>query len=154
VHPTRRSGPATVLRRVEDLAHIGPVTGLSFSQDGRSILTSGAMDLLACVWRVGSRTPPILLEGHTGVITASVLSPDGRLAVTASEDSTVRVWRIGWDGLVSHLRGQTTATLNPRERMTLLGETPARAQRAHADAEARFGRSSALSDIRFRYPDW
>lgn len=44
-----------------------------------------------------------VLSGHTGRLNKVVLSEDGRVAVTASDDGTARVWRLS-DGACLHVR--------------------------------------------------
>lgn len=47
------------------------------------------------------------LQGHTGLVNAAQLSPDGSRVVTASEDGTARVWDSSSGKLISALEGHT-----------------------------------------------
>jgi WD40 repeat protein/predicted Ser/Thr protein kinase len=49
---------------------------------------------------------------HTSTITRLALSPDGRLALTASRDGSVRIWDVARRELVSVIRGDGSAVLD------------------------------------------
>jgi WD40 repeat protein/serine/threonine protein kinase len=57
------------------------------------------------------------LEGHTSVVTAVAVTPDGRRAVSASRDRTLRVWDLGSGQVVrtleGHLKAVTAVALTP-----------------------------------------
>jgi WD40 repeat protein len=36
-------------------------------------------------------------EGHTGSVNSVALSPDGRCALSGSDDNTLRLWELVWD---------------------------------------------------------
>jgi WD40 repeat protein len=79
----------------------GPVRTVSYSPDGKLLLTAGD-DGRARIWRPGGGRPVAVLR-HGGPITSAAFSPDGRLVLTTSEDGTARVWGVG-GGLVATLR--------------------------------------------------
>jgi WD40 repeat protein len=62
------------------------------------------------VWDVGSGDVLTELRGHTTWINFVVASPDGRRLATASQDGTVRVWRLGPGAPAG--RHNTTETVN------------------------------------------
>lgn len=75
---------------------IGEMTGAAFSQDGKSILTTGFLTMAnsgaSRIWDPVTGhplTPPLL---HAEQIMYAELSPDGRQVVTASRDKSARVW--------------------------------------------------------------
>ena len=46
----------------------------------------------AVIWSAANGRPVQVLKGHTGILASAVFSPNGRLAVTASADTTARLW--------------------------------------------------------------
>ena len=46
------------------------------------------------MWEVESGRELRTLEGHTGAVSGVALSGDGRLAVSASWDNTLKVWEV------------------------------------------------------------
>jgi eukaryotic-like serine/threonine-protein kinase len=76
--------------------HVGPVTSVRISPDGKKALTAST-DATACIIDLEARVPESprtlrQLKGHTGPINAASWSADGSLVVTASRDGTARVW--------------------------------------------------------------
>jgi WD40 repeat protein len=117
--------------------HLGDVTCLQFSPDGRR-LVSGADDQLVIVWNIETGQAERLLLGHgdptitqrlaaaardyaeddmlriaahAGRITAVAFSPDGNRILTASADKTARVWDAHTGALLAHF-ARHTATLS------------------------------------------
>jgi WD40 repeat protein len=77
----------------------GPVWAITFSNDGRRVITGGAdkpsQSELANVPRVwDAQTGKLLfaLKGHTRGVTAIACSPDGARIATSSYDGTTRLW--------------------------------------------------------------
>jgi WD40 repeat protein len=72
-------------------AHGGRLSSLSFTPDGRSLVTSGALgDIL--VWDLEGNIEARLL-GHRGRVRAIRFSSDGTGILSAGLDGTVRLWR-------------------------------------------------------------
>jgi WD40 repeat protein len=90
------------LARIWDLAHRSVpqfrfpppkpsgVSAAAYSPDGRFVLTGSYDD--AWIWDAASGAPICELKGHTAAIRHTAFSPDGRRAITVSEDSTARLW--------------------------------------------------------------
>jgi WD40 repeat protein len=74
--------------------HIGPLTALAFSPDGKTVASAGLDGKL----RLSNlATGPVrILQGHPGPILALTFSPDGSLLATASRDGTARLWATTW----------------------------------------------------------
>jgi WD40 repeat protein len=66
-----------------------------------------------------------VLYGHHGWVTNIALTSDGRRAVSASADNTLRVWDVNGGKCLHTLRGHTdevlTVTITPDGRMALSG---------------------------------
>jgi WD40 repeat protein len=75
---------------------------IEFAPDsGRVILGSLFGSLL--MWQFG--TEPKLLEGHSGRVLDVVVTPDGRRAVSAATDDTIRIWDLGAGRPARQLQG-------------------------------------------------
>jgi dipeptidyl aminopeptidase/acylaminoacyl peptidase len=77
-----------------------------FSRDGEWIVTASD-DQLARLWKLGagSEPTPRLLSGHQGIVKSAVFDSTGGRVLTASFDTTVRIW--------DSVTGQRLLTLGP-----------------------------------------
>jgi nucleoside phosphorylase len=80
-------------------------------------VVSASYDHTLKVWELGSGREMATLHGHTSVVTACAVTPDGRHVVSASEDGTLKVWdlatctcRLTHRGDVSYLAAAIGAT--------------------------------------------
>jgi WD40 repeat protein/serine/threonine protein kinase len=71
-------------------AHSLEVLSARYSMDGALLITASG-DTTARIFTADG-DPLQLLEGHTSMVHDAVLGPDNRLAATAGQDGTVRVW--------------------------------------------------------------
>lgn len=85
--PSRRKAFAS-------LDHVGAVDLISVSRDGRLLLAAGGLDHRARVWSLTNGKPFGKLLEHDGGVTAAELSPDGKTALTASYDGSLRLWNL------------------------------------------------------------
>jgi WD40 repeat protein len=76
--------------------HVGSVSSLAFSPDGRTV-ASGAGDQAVKLWDVETGTACATLKGHKDRVMAVAFSPDGKTLATGSLDYTVRLWRSATD---------------------------------------------------------
>ena len=66
---------------------------LAFSPDGRQLLASWTSDMnIAWVYDVATGNTVAELRGHTDATSSVAFSPDGKTALTAGFDATVKVW--------------------------------------------------------------
>jgi WD40 repeat protein len=73
--------------------HMGTVSGVAFSPDGKRIV-SASHDKTVRVWDARTGKQMLVLTGHADIVTSVAFSPDGKRIVSASRDHTVRVWDI------------------------------------------------------------
>ena len=77
----------------EATKHSGGVESVAFSADGQRAL-SGGDDYVVRLWNLEQRTEVRHFSGHTGKVTGVAFLPGDR-GVSASEDGTLRIWRLG-----------------------------------------------------------
>ncbi len=104
--------------------HGNVILGLSFSPDGRRLI-SGSADKTARIWDVKSGKTLHKLTGHTDDIYAVAFSPDSSKAVTGSFDNTLKLWNANTGGLIRTMRGHdddvASAAFTPDGRYILSG---------------------------------
>ena len=104
----------------EFTGHNGAVYRARFSPDGKLVATGG-YDKLIMLWNpaevrpidIGKRLDgqadaalnAVQLAGHDGPVRSVAFSPNGKLALSGSEDNTIRVWDIASADGVKTLRG-------------------------------------------------
>ena len=93
---------STLLRRVLK-RHSQPVATVSFSSDGKRVLTAG--DETARLWDAETGEELTVLKGHTNGVRSAAFSPDGKRVVTASWDKTARLWDAESGREIAVLRG-------------------------------------------------
>ncbi len=79
-----------------DEAHVGSVTAMAFTPDGRHLATTSGRDVF--VWSVADRRKLYALPPeHRDAVTAVRFTPQSTL-VTVAKDKSVRTWRLGETG--------------------------------------------------------
>jgi len=132
----------------------------SVSADGSRIV-SGGHDRTVRLWDAASGSLVRTLEGHTESVNGVALSPDGVLVVSASDDLTVRTWRLGFGPKGVFAMARPRASSEVAETAARVRDALAEARRALASGrpseaaaivgEARklsgFQRSTELLDV-------
>jgi WD40 repeat protein len=82
--------------RTKVRGHYGPVPGIAFSPDGKTLVSGGA-DGTVRLWDLTGSEPKARLpvRGHDDEVRAVALAPDGRILATSSHDGTLRIWELG-----------------------------------------------------------
>ena len=83
------------------------VQSVSISSDGRRVLSGGLLDGALWEWDLESFGYLRALQGHTAGVRSIRVTPDGRCAVSGSQDNTLRVWDLRSGTCLRTLRGHT-----------------------------------------------
>lgn len=82
--------------------HTGPVTAVTFSDDGRYLL-SGALDATLRLWDVADLRLLRRFDGHTSGIMAAAFNQDGAYAASGAQDGTVIIWDVATGDLLRQI---------------------------------------------------
>ena len=102
VDQKRTAEAENVLRRALSLSNViattvphgGWVAGVSFSRDGRRLLTA-SRDATARISDAATGRRLVTFRGHKNWVPSAVFSPDEQRVLTASSDGTARIWDAG-----------------------------------------------------------
>ena len=86
--------------------HIGDVTSVAFSPDGK-VIASGSWDNTIKLWEAATGNQLRSLAGHTGDVTSVTFSPDGKMIASGSHDKTIKLWDAGTGKQLRSLEGHT-----------------------------------------------
>jgi WD40 repeat protein len=132
------NGSTATLQR--EFQHSGEVWQVAFSSDGKWLLTAST-DKTARIWSTEGGEPHVVLPHVSAVRTAAFRPGRDSEVVTGSEDGLVRLWRTATGDLIKYLASASTACLEPRERVRLLGKKETKANSAYEACEAAHGRT-------------
>jgi hypothetical protein len=76
----------------EIFGHSGAITSLAFYED--SYIFSASEDHTLNVWRVSDRQLLHILGGHKDVVNGFSIHPSGKLAISVSNDHTMKLWNL------------------------------------------------------------
>jgi small GTP-binding protein len=79
---------------------------VAWSPNGE-LVASGDGDGIITVVSVSTRDKPIILRGHSDMITSLAWSPDGKMLISASRDESIRLWNTHTFQLARVLEGHT-----------------------------------------------
>ncbi|MGI8977634.1 MAG: WD40 repeat domain-containing protein [Pirellulaceae bacterium] len=103
--------------------HVGAVSSLSFHPTDPRLASTGA-DGTVRIWRLPSVSAP--WPGHTQPVTVLAMSKDGKTAVTAAADKSVRIWNTATGKPVRVLENLPqpimTAAVSPSGKQVALGD--------------------------------
>ena len=74
---------------------------------------TASADNTARVWDADSGRALAILTGHQGEVLVATFSPDGKRAVTASDDSSARVYIVDFDDLLAWAQKQLPKEVGP-----------------------------------------
>ncbi|ORX90749.1 WD40 repeat-like protein [Basidiobolus meristosporus CBS 931.73] len=84
------------LKRRKELGHLnqqqGTITSLRFY--GKSHMLSGSEDGTVCIWRTKDWECLKTMKGHKGRVNSISVHPSGKLALSVSNDRTLRMWNL------------------------------------------------------------
>ncbi len=99
-------GKPVLLKTLSGIA--GNVNGVGFSTDGTLLFAAaGEAGLFGelSLWNTADWSRRLTLRGHRDALLGAALSPDGKIAATASYDQTIRLWSVATGKELRVLKG-------------------------------------------------
>ncbi|MCX5743341.1 MAG: sigma 54-interacting transcriptional regulator, partial [Proteobacteria bacterium] len=122
---------------------VGAVTALAFSPVDHALVVAGRKHVRIYPYaagRMGAR-PTVTLEGPTGEVRAVVVSRDGALVITGSDDGIARVWDAAKGKLLGTRDPAAARSARSRSTVTCCGSAPRTARSARGTSTASAARS-------------
>lgn len=106
------------------LGRVFSVNSVSFSPDGRSVLTGGDDQTLK-LWDVSTGEEIRSFTGHASLVSSVIFSPDGRYALSGSWDQTLKLWDVETGKeiktFIGHVNLVSSVSFSPDGRTVLSG---------------------------------
>ena len=103
----------TLLQYLQLEGHIEDVSAITFSPDGKTILTGLWDDQTARLWGLEGNQIGKSMEHNQGIYSIA-FAPDGRTIVTGSANHTARLWRV--TPLLEFLRSNRIESLSAKQK--------------------------------------
>lgn len=121
------TGAQSTLEPTSELGHLGSITFMTISADGRSLLTASS-DSSLLLWDLTTGQPVRRLGiaretsvpeiagsaaevGHTEAVYAAAFSPDGRIAASGGADDVIILWDLASGSELARLTGHNSSVL-------------------------------------------
>ena len=110
-HPTARSPkkPTPTWHCLRSLPHPGKVSAIALSSTEPILSSSSGTTIKLWDWEMGQ--PIRILSGHLDLVSAIVISPDGKLLISGSADKTIRIWELATGKRLGNLTLHTDTVL-------------------------------------------
>ena len=109
----RRERPAPAANAGNLIGHGGPVRTI-VAEAGTGRLLTGSFDYTMMLWQLaedGSARRVRRFDDHDSAVSAVAFHPDGRHALSASDDGVLHLWDLDSGGKVALFRGHTARIL-------------------------------------------
>jgi WD40 repeat protein len=111
-------------REVAVLSHPGDVRWVSFTTDGKTLVTAHPRSVR--IWNLAGAMEKLALSGHEGGVPGTTFSPDGKLLVSVGKDMKATIWDPATGQVIHRLAGfggvLHAVTFSPDGRLLAIGD--------------------------------